>query len=69
MGALPKIECHFLLHGIILISSAIIVRGTTTFINDSVDEQIGDFAISWPGILVIYFWILLIIVSYENILE
>jgi len=46
MGALPKIECHFLLHGIILISSAIIVRGTTTFINDSVDEQIGDFAIS-----------------------
>ena len=52
-----------------VISSAIIVLGRMTFINNSEDEQIGDFAISRCGTLAMYFGAFFILLSYEKVRE
>ena len=53
--------------GIIVIASAIIVRGWMIFLNNSVHEQFGDFAISRFGTSATDSGLYFILVRHENI--
>ena len=65
MGTIPKLPSV----SIIVLASTIIVLGRMTFTNNSVDEQIEDFAISRRGGLAMYCGIFFILVSFENVPE